>query len=180
MIIKAINWLEETFIALLLAAMTLVTFSQVIARYLFNTSAVWALELAAFLFAWLVLFGISYGVRVGAHITVDPLVKHFSPAVQRGIGIVAMALCMLYAALMFKGGWDTVALLREIPIEAEGMPILPWKLKLILPIGFALLFVRFALASWALIMGRGELRVADEAREIIEQLQESNGNPPER
>ncbi len=45
MITKTINWLEETVIALLLAGMTLVTFAQVIARYIFNTGAVWALEL---------------------------------------------------------------------------------------------------------------------------------------
>jgi C4-dicarboxylate transporter DctQ subunit len=66
-----INRLEENFIALLLAAMTLITFSQVIARYFFNTGAVWALELTTYLFAWLVLFGMSYGVRVGAHIGID-------------------------------------------------------------------------------------------------------------
>ena len=37
--------LEEGLIAFLLAAMTLLTFVQVIARYVFNYSFVWALEL---------------------------------------------------------------------------------------------------------------------------------------
>ena len=48
--------LEENLIAALLAAMVLVTFSQVIARYVFNSGAVWALvdagDPAAFLEAW--------------------------------------------------------------------------------------------------------------------------------
>ena len=44
--------------------MTLVTFSQVVARYVFNTGVVWALELTVYLFAWLVLLGMSYGVKV--------------------------------------------------------------------------------------------------------------------
>ncbi len=56
---KALNWAEEVFIGLLLATMTLVTFSQVVARYVFNAGAVWALELTTYLFAWLVLFGVS-------------------------------------------------------------------------------------------------------------------------
>lgn len=48
MIIKFINQLEETVLAVLLAAMTLVTFTQVIARYVFNTGATWALEFTIF------------------------------------------------------------------------------------------------------------------------------------
>jgi TRAP-type C4-dicarboxylate transport system permease small subunit len=57
---RIVSRLEEGAIALLLAAMALVTFSQVVARYVFNTGAVWALELTQYLFAWLVLFGMSY------------------------------------------------------------------------------------------------------------------------
>jgi len=59
--------LEEGLIAFLLAAMTIVTFVQVIARYVFNYSFSWALELVTYLFAWLIFLGIPYGVRVGSH-----------------------------------------------------------------------------------------------------------------
>jgi C4-dicarboxylate transporter DctQ subunit len=177
MLTKAIDWLEETVIALLLAAMTLVTFSQVIARYVFNTGAVWALELTIFMFGWLILFGMSYGVRVGAHIAVDLLVKHFSAPTQRLIGLVAVVLCMVYAALMTWGGWQSLELLLLIGIEAEDIPIPLWVPTLILPVGFALLFLRFTQAGWALLTGRGELRVADEAKDAIEQLQQDRDKP---
>ena len=75
------NWLEhieEGLIAFLLAAMTVVTFAQVVARYVFNYSFVWALELTGVMFAWLIFVGMSYGVRVGAHIGVDAVVKSLS------------------------------------------------------------------------------------------------------
>lgn len=84
---KILNQLEETVLALLLAAMTLVTFSQVVARYVFNTGSPWALEFTIFLFAWLILLGMSYGVRVGAHIGVDLLVKALSPTAQKIVGL---------------------------------------------------------------------------------------------
>jgi C4-dicarboxylate transporter DctQ subunit len=175
MITKIINHIEEGFIALLLAAMTIITFSQVVARYLFNTGAVWALELTVFLFAWLVLFGMSYGVRVGAHIGVDLLVKNLSPRIQRVVGIIAILLCMTYAAILFKGGWDSLSLLLLIGIEAEDLPIPLWIPMLILPIGFALLFIRFAEAGWKLISGKEiEMHLADEAKDAIEQLKESD------
>ena len=53
------NWVtrfEENVIALLLAAMTIVTFTQVVARYGFNSGWTGALELTRILFAWLILF----------------------------------------------------------------------------------------------------------------------------
>ena len=68
---RAIDQVEEALIAFLLTVMTLVSFTQVVARYVFNFSFVWALELVTFLFAWLIFLGISYGVRVGSHIGVD-------------------------------------------------------------------------------------------------------------
>ena len=71
--------LEEGLVAFLMAAMTLVAFAQVVARYVFNYSFVWALELNGVLFAWLIFVGMSYGVRVGAHIGIDALVKAVPP-----------------------------------------------------------------------------------------------------
>ena len=45
MLIRIVHHLEEGFIALLLALMVLISFVQVIARYIFSTGFVWALEL---------------------------------------------------------------------------------------------------------------------------------------
>ena len=75
--------LEEGALALLLAAMTLVTFVQVVARYVFDYSFTWALELTTILFAWMIFIGIPYGVRVGVHIGVDVLVKSVGPRTAR-------------------------------------------------------------------------------------------------
>ena len=60
---RAIDSIEETLIALLLGVMTLITFANVIARYVFNSNILWALEATVFLFAWLVLLGASYAVK---------------------------------------------------------------------------------------------------------------------
>jgi C4-dicarboxylate transporter DctQ subunit len=81
--------LEEGLIVFLMAAMTIVTFVQVVARYIFNYSFVWALELTGVMFAWLIFTGMSYGVRVGAHIGVDAVVKSLSAGAARAVGIVA-------------------------------------------------------------------------------------------
>ncbi|HPR07254.1 MAG TPA: TRAP transporter small permease subunit, partial [Denitromonas sp.] len=52
---QAVESIEETFIAVALGFMTLITFANVIARYVFNSNILWGLEVTVVLFAWLVL-----------------------------------------------------------------------------------------------------------------------------
>ncbi len=166
---RIVNRLEEAVIALLLAAMTLVTFSQVVARYVFNTGAVWALELTQYLFAWLVLFGMSYGVKVGSHIGVDAFVRKMSPSMQRIVGIAAALFCMCYGAIVFIGSWNLVDFTYMLDIESEDLPIPQWAPYLILPIGFGLLFLRLTQVTYRILRGRQKgFQLADEVREAIQ------------
>ena len=103
---RVVNEIEETAIALILAAMTILTFINVVLRYGFQTGLTWGLEAVSFLFAWLVLFGASYAVKVTAHLGVDAVINLFSPRVRRIFALVAGAVCVLYAMLLMKGAWD--------------------------------------------------------------------------
>jgi C4-dicarboxylate transporter DctQ subunit len=103
---RAINTIEETLIAVILGLMTLITFANVIARYGFNSNILWALEMTSFLFAWLVLLGASYGVKVTAHLGVDAVVNMLGHGARRILGLIAAGLCIVYAFLLLKGGWD--------------------------------------------------------------------------
>ena len=46
---RVVNSIEETLIAIILGLMTVVTFANVIARYVFNANILWALETTVFL-----------------------------------------------------------------------------------------------------------------------------------
>lgn len=131
------NWfhrLEEGLIAFLLAAMTLITFAQVIARYVFNYSFTWALELAIFIFGGLIFLGLSYGVRVKAHIGVDALIKALPKKAARVTGIAACALCLVYTAIVFYGAWIYVDKMYTIGILAQDIPVPQWVPRLVLPV----------------------------------------------
>jgi len=165
-------------IAFLLTVMTLITFVQVVARYVFNYSFVWALELVTFLFAWLIFLGISYGVRVGSHIGVDALVRLLSPAKARAVAIVATVLCLVYAAIVFYGGWIYVAKMVEIGIEAQDIPIPQWVPRLVLPLGYALLFFRFSQVLYRLVTGQEAHLVGDEVEAALT-LRKHGYEPPQ-
>ena len=165
--------LEEGLIAFLLAVMTLVTFAQVIARYVFNYSFVWALELVTYLFGFLIFIGMSYGVRVGSHIGVDALVKALKPKAARIAGGAAALLCLVYALIIFYGSWQYVAKMYEIGILAEDLPIPQWVPRLSLLAGFGLLVVRFAEAFFRIATGREtRMQVADEAVDALKHKDE--------
>ena len=103
---RIVNEIEETAIAIILGLMTIITFINVVLRYGFNTGIIWGLEMVTFLFAWLVLFGVSYAVKVTAHLGVDAIINLFSPPVRRVLALFAAAVCLAYAALVLKGAWD--------------------------------------------------------------------------
>ncbi len=103
---KRARGFEENAIAVLLGLMVVVTFVNVILRYVFNTALIWGLEITLILFAWLVIFGISYGVKKTIHLGVDALTAQLSTGPRRATALFAAVVCLIYAALMMKGAWD--------------------------------------------------------------------------
>jgi C4-dicarboxylate transporter DctQ subunit len=113
---RVIDGLEETLIAVLLGLMTLITFANVVARYVFNANILWALEATVFLFAWLVLLGASYCVKTRAHLGVDVVLTAVSPGVRRALALIAVAACLLYSVLLLIGAWNYWAPFAALPM----------------------------------------------------------------
>ncbi len=174
------RWLEhieEGLIAFLLAAMTLVTFTQVIARYVFNYSFVWALEITGVMFGFLIFIGMAYGVRVGVHIGVDAFVKTLSREHARVVNMIAASLCLLYAGIVVVGGWIYVRKMYEVGILMQDIPIQQWIPRAILPLGFALLGLRFAQVLWRVARGEDAHLLGDEAKDALKHRSDTPGSP---
>ena len=103
---KIIDTIEENFIATLLGLMTLVTFANVVLRYGFGDSLLWGLEVTLILFAWLVLFGISYGFKKTAHLGVDAVLNLVARPTRKILVMISALCCIAYGGLMMKGAWD--------------------------------------------------------------------------
>lgn len=160
--------LDEWLIALLLAAMTLLTFVQVVMRYVFNSGFTWAVELTGILFAGMIFIGISYGVRVGAHIGVDAVVKLLPPKLRRITSIIAVLLCMVYAGMVIYGSMVYVLKMKSVGLELEDLPIPMWTVRAVLPLGFFLLMLSFLPVLYDLVTGKSDrLRLADEVEEAL-------------
>lgn len=165
---------EEGFIAFLLAAMTLVTFVYVVLNNLYTVfyslgdtfpaaedfffalgdyiiglaqSMTWSSALTRALFAWLIFSGLAYGVRTAGHIGVDALVKLAPRNIQRYIGVIACLFCLGYAGLLTVASFEWIQTLFTAGIGAEDLGhigVKQWQIGMIVPIGFAMVFIRFA------------------------------------
>lgn len=109
------NDVEETLIAVLLGAMTLITFANVIARYVFNDNLLWALEATVFLFAWLVLIGASYVLKQHGHLGVDVVINAVSEPARRVLAILTAVCGLAFCGLLLLGGWDYWAPFAALP-----------------------------------------------------------------
>jgi len=184
---KFVDQLEETLIAVMLGLMTLVTFANVVARYVFNDNLLWALETTVFLFAWLVLLGASYCVKKNLHLGIDIVARVLSPANRRIMTLAAVAACVVFSLLLLKGSWDywypfitTQAFYEtdDVPIpeflqflaplinEGERYEKLPRFIPYFaLPLGVAMLTFRFIQVGWRVFKGDVDLIIASHEAE---------------
>jgi len=188
-----IDQIEETSIAICLGLMTVITFANVIARYTFNSNILWALELTVFLFAWLVLMGVSYGVKKHNHIGVDVIINLLSPARRKILALLSVASCLAFSGLMLYGAWtywypfvterawfET----EDIPMPEMFMFLADWfnegeryeKIPRFipyaaLPLGMALLTFRFLQVAWDIVTGKTDKLIS--SHEVEDELEEA-------
>lgn len=185
--------IEETLIAFFLGAMTLLTFANVISRYVFNGNILWALELTVFMFAWMVLVGASYGVKKHFHIGVDVVINMAPDKLRKVYALLAAACCLTFSILLLIGSWnywypfvserawyetddipmpEILQFLADWLNEGERYEKMPRFIPyMALPIGMALLTLRFAQATWQIATGELDRLIAGhEGEEELEAL----------
>ncbi len=126
MLLKFLSRAEENIIAALMVAMTLLVFIDVVMRFGWGSGFLWSQELTLYIAAWFVLFGISYGLKVGAHIGVDALVNQFPPRPRRIVSGLAVILSLLYCGLFLYGSWIYLQKIYSIGISVEDMQLFGW------------------------------------------------------
>ncbi|WP_417678149.1 TRAP transporter small permease [Roseibium sp.] len=186
---------EESVLAFLLAAMTLVSFTQVVARYGFNAGWGGALEFTRILFAWLILFGMSYGIKIGAHLGVDAIIRLFPRPIFRAFAVFGALCAVAYAVILLYSDWlqifgaharggaiDYWMKMYKVGIGLDDLRypdliqevfgtkerVQRWIAYLILPVGLALLAFRSVQAVWQIITGEREMVIAaHEAEDLV-------------
>lgn len=200
MISRIFGYFEEGVLNILITLMTLLVFTEVVARFFFNTGFLWIQELTLTLCGWFVLFGMSYGVKVGAHIGVDAFVKNLPPKAKKITCLITTLICLAYCGLFLKGSWSYLSQMYQIGVPMEdihfpklllnsldsdfawdtlkidvedgAVPI--WLSQSILLIGFSMLTWRFLELFIAILRNQTTgFQFADEVKESMHLIDES-------
>lgn len=126
--------LEKALVAAAMAAMALITFSNVATRYLTNVSLAFTEEYSVALMVVVALLGTSLAMAAGRHVRIGTLVDGLAPAGRRAAEVAALALCTLcFGILAVWGGmlaWDEY----EYEVMSSGLGHPQWWYTAFLPV----------------------------------------------
>jgi len=145
-LLSGLHRIEDLLIALLVAALLLLSLTQIGLRMFLHTGLDWAEPVSRVGVLWLALLGALGAARARRHIAIDALPKILPPPWRRVCWVIAqLATAVICGAL----AWFSVGMVqmeREAP--AAFVPGIPsWWPMLILPVGFALMSLRFAVSA---------------------------------
>jgi TRAP-type transport system small permease protein len=95
----------EAVLAMLLLAMVLMVFGNVVLRYVFNSGIVVSDELARFCFVWLTLIGAVVAVRDNAHLGMDSVVARLPRRGKLACLAASQLLILICCVVLFWGTW---------------------------------------------------------------------------
>ena len=127
----------------MLAAMSIIVFIQVVFRFILKASLPWSEEVTRYLLVWTTFMGGAYGVRQGSHIGVEAFMLLVPKKIRKVIGIFVMVCCLLLCVVIVKFSWDLVLLIiaRKQLSPALRMPM--GYAYMAVPVGMSLFVVRY-------------------------------------
>jgi TRAP-type C4-dicarboxylate transport system permease small subunit len=124
-------------IFLMMAVMATLVFINVIARYVFGVSIIWAEEVSQYLMIWIAYLGAGLALREGRHVALEMLHECLAAALSRKVRMVIGGLTLAFLGMVAVLGFQFVVFVwsQETPVLniSLGIP------SLAIPIG-ALLF----------------------------------------
>ena len=98
-----VNLLFKPIISVLCLLMIIITFIQVIFRYVLNSALPWAGEITIFFFIWVIFLGASITLHKGLHIGVDIITNQLREKNKKIIYIFTNILIIIFCILIFFG-----------------------------------------------------------------------------
>tara|TARA_E500000331_G_C17114866_1_gene651279 strand:+ start:19 stop:492 length:474 start_codon:yes stop_codon:yes gene_type:complete len=114
----------ESFLCVLIGALSIITFSQVVARYVFEAPLSWSEELARFLLLWLAMLSSAYAFKIKSHFALQFVTKIVPSKIQKLISVLVPLLVIsflsgfvFYSIKFVLGVKGHLAPALQIPME---------------------------------------------------------------
>ncbi|MGA1933162.1 TRAP transporter small permease [Arcobacter sp. YIC-464] len=135
---KIIGFINQSIAAIGITAGVAIAFTNVVARYVFDASLVWATELTVFLFLWSVFFAAAYCFKKDAHIAVTVVLDVVPTKIAKPMLLISHIITFFFLVAVSYYGYEYLLLVHEIDersIDLWDMPM--WIVYLVIPVSFA-------------------------------------------
>ena len=99
MLINIIKNPLESLLCIILILLVVISFAQVVSRYLLHVSLSWSEESCRFLLMWLGMLSAAYGFKVKAHFSLSFIKNKFSIRLQRLVTLIATGLMSVFLVI---------------------------------------------------------------------------------
>ncbi|WP_051965400.1 TRAP transporter small permease [Thermanaerosceptrum fracticalcis] len=106
-----ISKLEEYVAGVLMVAIVVVIFAQVVYRYVLSSPLSWSEELGRYLFVWISFLGASIAFKKGAHLGIDVFTSKLSEKYQNYLAVIVNVLGIIFLAMIVK---ESAGLLERV------------------------------------------------------------------
>ncbi len=122
-IIKNLDVFLKFTLRILLLVMVVITFLQVLMRYVFNSPLTWAEETIGVLMIYFGLIGGSFGIYYGIHISLEIFVEKFMKKWDRQIKILEVFIYIFFGLIEIIYGIQIMKLTVFQMLPATGFPV---------------------------------------------------------
>lgn len=141
---KFFSKIEEWIALVCLVVMSMLTFANVVSRYVFKASFSFSEELTTYLFVLLSLVGAAIAAKRRAHLGLSILTDSVSENTERYLKIFAYLISALFSVALFYYGILMVKNQIVLGQVTVGMQWPEWVFGLFVPIGAFFITIRFA------------------------------------
>ena len=154
----ALRW----YIILLMAALVVLTFSQVLARYVMDSPFTSTDQLARIVLVWLTFMGAAAAIDHGQNIRIDSLEAHLPPIVRRGLSLLFDAVLILLLIMLTIKGYAVYQVGRFQSILGTPFSYQAMYSSLVVGTGLMGLFIGIRLLHKIGVLGQSWLRETED------------------
>lgn len=133
---RVIGFINKSIAAFGISAGVALAFTNVVTRYVFDSSITWASELTVYLFLWSVFFGAAYCFKQDAHISISILLEKASPVTAKFLLLMAHTITLVFLLAVAYYGYEYVLFVHELEEVSVDLEMPMWIIYLVIPISF--------------------------------------------
>lgn len=144
---RVLSKTEELLLVFFLGSMVFLVLLQIFLRNFYNSGITGGDELVRHLVLWIAFFGAGIAARSSSHVKIDVLTKFMPDGLRRYADIAANLFSCLVCVILVAASIQFIHFEYQGQTHSSFLNTPLWVMAIVLPLGYAIISIRFALNS---------------------------------